>query len=59
MFNYRLALKSKMWKKVHEEIWILELMKEYKLSYKELIEETPCDVYDLMKQKLIAERNKK
>jgi len=59
IFDYKQALKSKVWKKVDEEIWILEIMKEYSLSYNELMNETPIEVYELMKQKMIAERKNK
>lgn len=34
-------------------------MQEYKLSYKVITEETPKEIYELMKQKLIADRQKK
>ena len=57
IFEYKQALKSKIWKPVDDEIWTLEIMKEYWLSYKTITEETPFDIYELMKQKLIVERN--
>ena len=56
IFQYRRALKSKVWLAVDEKIWILEIMKEYWLSYSQIVDETPEEIYDLMKAKLIEER---
>lgn len=60
MFEYKTALKSKMWKSVDSRILTLELMKEYPgLSYEYFTEIIPDDIRDMMIIKMNIEIEKK
>ena len=59
IFDYERATKSKVWQSVDDRIWVLELMELYKgLPYEYFTETLSLELFELMKQKLIADRKR-